>query len=207
MATKIETDLTPEELMEFFRRIAQTKGGATIARIQAIASEFGVTISHQTANEYRKGIVADYLDSLKRNAEQAELITAVAKGGLGLTDAAAVKLAVKINDDLDRSADLTADEKNSYSLAISRLRSGDQRSRFLEAKLREMVQSMELKQFDAAQAAIKHAKEIRAVMSDRKIAESEKIDRVRKILFGEQPKDFKPVTATGASVDETKGAK
>jgi hypothetical protein len=60
-----------------------------------------------------------------------------------------------------------------------------------------MARKLELQQFDAAAAAIKHAKEIRAVMGDKSINEKARTEKVRQILFGFAPEGFKPVTTTG----------
>ncbi len=213
MATKIESSLTPEELLEFFRRIAQTKGGATGPRIAAICAEFGVVISHDTANEYRKenGLVGKFLKELAANAQKAKDIVTIANGGIGLADAAAVKLAVKINDALDGAGDLSTEDQSAYSLAISRLRQGDVRARDLERKLTDSeaardnaAQRLQLLQFDAVTAAIQHAKEIRAVLADKKLDDGQRTERIRTILFGEAPADFRPIGTTGAQPEEGK---
>lgn len=212
MATKIETDLSPEQLLACLQRIAQTKGGMTGPAIKAVCAEFGVVISHETANQYRKGVVADYLKQLEANTQRAKDIVAIATNGVGLADAAAVKLMVKINDDLDTAGELTVDEKSAYSLAIARMRAGDVRARDLERKLADSeaarenaAQRLQLQQFDAVQAAITHAKEIRSVLGNKKLDDGQKTERVRQILFGAQPADFRPVQTrgTGDSEQET----
>lgn len=209
MPTKIETDLSPEQLFEFFKRCAETKGGGTGPRIQALASEFGVTISHESANNFRKGALREYLDELKSTAAMAESVAALAKNGVGLSDGAASAFAAKV---FDAARKVTVEEiggkkANNVSLAISRLRSGDQRATYLQTKLAEIQQGMQLREFDAVAAAIKHAKEIRTVLADKKLDDGEKTQRVRKILFGDRPADFQPVTTTGAAfVDPKEGA-
>jgi hypothetical protein len=137
MPSKIETSLTPEQLQEFFRRCAQLKG-TKLADIQALAGEFGIDVSIMSAKSFRDGDRwKTYLEELTQKREKAEAIAAIAKHGLSLTDAAAVKLAVRINDDLDKEEELSLDDKSTLSLAITRLRTGDQRAKFLEAVLRE----------------------------------------------------------------------
>jgi hypothetical protein len=138
MATKIETDLTPEELMEFFRRVAQTKGGATGPRIQALASEFGVTISHETANEYRKGIVSRELERLRRNAEKSKEIVETVKAGVGISDANAVRLQMVISDKLDELVPGQTSPKDLAAMtsANEQLRTGDRNAKRLEADLK-----------------------------------------------------------------------
>lgn len=141
MPTKIETHLSPEELMEFFRRCAQTRGGTTLRTIQAIAEEFGVQISLMSASAFRDGPLSSYLDELKRKREIAETVAEVAKDGLSLSDAAASVLSQKIFDQalaLDAQEDGALKQSNTLSLALSRLRTGDQRAKYLEARLEEM---------------------------------------------------------------------
>lgn len=136
MPSKIETSLTPAQLQQFFHRCGELRG-TKLRDIQDLADEFGIDISLMSARSFKQGAFSEYLEALQGKREQAEAIAEIAKHGLSLTDAAAVKLAVKINDDLDRDEELSIDDKNSYSLAISRLRTGDQRGKVLEAKLRE----------------------------------------------------------------------
>jgi|GEM_PF-5784337 len=154
-----------------------------------------------SARSFKKGVFADYLLELKAKREMAESISSVAKSGLSLTDAAASVLSEKILDQamrLDANGEGALDDSNSLSLSLSRLRLGDQRAKFLEAKLREIEQKLELQQFDAATAVLDHAKEIREVTADSKLDAAAKTERVRKILFGQKPDDFKPITTKGA---------
>ncbi|EIP99463.1 hypothetical protein OpiT1DRAFT_03980 [Opitutaceae bacterium TAV1] len=139
MPTKIETHLTPEQFLEFCRRCAQLKGGTTLRVIQALAEEFGVEISRTGATSFRDGPLASYLDELKAKREMAEQVSAVAKSGLSLSDATASVLTQKIFDQalaLDTTDDAVLDKSNALSLALSRLRLGDQRARKLEADLK-----------------------------------------------------------------------
>ena len=200
MPTKIETHLTPEQLHEFCRRVAQTKGGTKLATIQAIADEFGVEISLMAASSFRDGPLAGYLDELKRKREMAEQVSEVAKSGLSLSDATASVLTQKIFDQalaLDTTDENVLKQSNGLSLALSRLRLGDQRAKLLDVKVRELEQKLALQQFDAAAAVLEHAKEIRLVVADTKLDAKAKTERVRKILFGEAPADFKPVDRKG----------
>lgn len=208
MPTKIETSLTSGELLEFFRRCAQTKGGTTGPAIQALAQEFGVQISHESANTFRKGALKGYIEELKAKSERAQQVAAFAREGLSMSDAASVRLAETVFDDLMKptAASLTAEERDTYSKIIARARLGDQRAQKLEAdlKLRDeqlaaLKQRMIMQQFDASAAVLKHAKEIKLVVADTKLDAKAKTERVRKILFGEVPADFKPITTKGAS--------
>jgi hypothetical protein len=205
MPSKIETSLTPAQLQEFFHRCSQLKG-VLLKDIQALADEFGVEISLMSARSFRQGAFAEYLEELKSKREMAESITAVAEAGLDLPAAAATALAAKV---LDASMNLAPEEiggkkANNISLAVARLRAGDDRAKDLQRKLDDsetkrsaIEQRMEMIQFDAADAVLAHAAEIKLVMGDKAIDSTEKRERVRKILFGEKPADFKRVEEKG----------
>jgi hypothetical protein len=205
MPSKIETSLTPAQLHEFFARCAQLKG-SKLKDIAALAEEFGVEISLMSARSFKQGAFADYLEELKSKREMAESVTAVAKEGLDLSAAAAAALAAKVLDasiNLD-AAEIGSKKANNISLAVARLQSGDQRARDLERKLADsetkrgaLEQRMELQQFDAAAAVLKHAKEIKIVVADTKLDTAAKTERVRKILFGDKPADFQRVDEKG----------
>lgn len=139
MPSKIETSLTPEQLQEFFHRCAQIPG-AKLRSIVALAEEYGVDISLMSAKSFRDGGFSEYLEDLKAKREMAESVTEVAKSGLSLSDAAASVLSQKIFDQalrLDGSAEDGLEQSNTLSLALSRLRTGDQRAKLLEARLAE----------------------------------------------------------------------
>ena len=196
--TLIEQQLSPAQVEDFYQRCKVTKGGLTGPVITAIAADFGVDLQHDAANNVRKMFLARHKAELQDHAEISKALALSVQDTLGLNDAAAFKLSLKVNDDLDKSEDLSIDEKNKYSLLISRLRAGDQRGRMVEV----LQEKLRLQQFDAATAAIKHAKEIRAVLSDKKLDDTGRTERIRTILFGAQPADFVPVEAKGAQPEE-----
>lgn len=136
MATKIERELSPVELAEFLAKAAALKG-ALLKDIQALAAEHGISISLMAARNFRNGRFAEYLDDLRAKSSMAESIAAVAKSGLGIADASASILNQKIFDRLMSAGELTDEEADQLSLALQRLRSGDQRARLLEAQLRD----------------------------------------------------------------------
>jgi hypothetical protein len=186
MPTKLETHLSPEQLLEFFRRCAQTRGGTTLRTIQAIAEEFGVTISLMSASATRDGPLQQYLESIRAARESTEAIVTIAKEGLGVTDAAAAVLGRTL---LDKSLalarqgeDASLDETDAMTKSLKRLRDGDQRGRFFDA-------NMKIQQFDAAKAALMHASELREISNDTKLSTAEKLERARKKLFGDAPAD------------------
>ena len=139
MATlsNLERGLSAAERDEFFAELAG-KRGLTLAGIQALAAERGIDISITSAKRVKDGPFAEYLDELRRKREMAEDVAAVAKSGLSLADASASILSQKVFDRLMKADKLTDEETGDLSLALSRLRLGDQRAKFLEARLREM---------------------------------------------------------------------
>lgn len=170
MPSKIETSLTPEQLQEFFRRCAQLPG-TKLRDIQALAEEFGVEISVMSARAFKKGDAwKDYLEDLKLQRELAENVSEVAKNGLALSDAAASVLSQKIFDqalklDADGAAGMA--KADTLSLALSRLRLGDQRAKKLEADLKlrdEQIAKLERERAEweekkaAAKAALSEVK-------------------------------------------------
>ncbi len=137
MASKIETSLNAEEREEFFRRCAQLKG-AKLKDIAALAEEFGVEISLMSARSFKRGAFQDYLDELKAKREMAESVADLAKNGVGLSDGAASIFAQKVFDAaiaLDPQ-EIGSKSANNLSLAIARLRAGDQNAARLEAQLK-----------------------------------------------------------------------
>jgi hypothetical protein len=195
--TILEQKLSPAQREDFYQRCRTTKGGFTGPVITEIAADFGIKLQHDSANNVRRILLARYEDELREHADLARTIAVAAQHGLGLNDAAAIKLSLKVNDDLDKAGSISLGDQNKYSLLISRLRAGDQRGQMVEM----LKKRLELQQFDAVQAAIKHAKEIRTVIGDKKLDEGEKTERIRKILFGERPADWKPITTTGAQAE------
>lgn len=136
MATKIETDLTPEQLMEFFQRLARTKGGITGPAIKALCAEFGVEISHETANQYRTGIIARELERLRRNAEQSRQLVELVKENVPVGEANAVRLQMAISDKLDTlPIDATAEDLATLSAANEKIRASARNERRLESDL------------------------------------------------------------------------
>jgi hypothetical protein len=162
MPTKIETSLSPEQLQEFFKRCSQLKG-CLLKDVKALAEEFGVEISLMSASRLRDGAFSEYLAELKAKREMAETVATVAKSGLSLSDAAASVLSQKIFDQalsLDANGEGALDESNTLSLALSRLRIGDQRAKLLESQLAEAdrkAQEWQEKR-DAAKAALSEVK-------------------------------------------------
>jgi len=183
MATKIETSLTPDQLQEFFRRCGQLKG-CLLKDIQALAEESGVEISLMSAGRFRQGAFAEYLEELKAKREMAENVASVAKQGLSLSDAAASVLSQKIFDQaiaLDNGTPAALEDANTLSLALSRLRLGDQRAQLLERRIREYERAEQewSEQRQAIKAATDKVRQATPATADEiRAAAVEEIDRI-----------------------------
>lgn len=186
MPSKIETSLTPEQLHEFFHRAAQLKG-TKLRDLQALAEEFGVEISLMSAKAFREGDAwQDYLDELRHKRELAEDVTAIAEGGLGLSQAAASKFAAKVFDAVDglEVEEIGTERGNNLSLAIARLTKGDRDAKKLQADLTlrdEQVAKLtrEREEWEAKRAAVA------AQLSRAKSAPAASADEVRTAVVAE----------------------
>jgi hypothetical protein len=177
---KIAQSMSAEQLVEFIAKCAKTPK-LTLSKLQAMAKEIGIDVSLMGAKSFRDTTFAAHMDRLRKAQETALQMQELTAGGATINDAAASLLSQQVFD-LIAEDGLDAD---SASKIVKRLRDSDTRVRSLQ----HMVEKY---QFDATEAAIKHAKEIHTITSDRSIDEPEKIQRVRQRLFGTAPADFKP---------------
>ena len=158
-ANKIEQHLTADQLAAFNERLA-TMPGVSLQKIADLAEEFGVEVSLMAASTFRDTTYEEYLAELRSKAQFAETVAEAAQSGLSMTDAAAAILSNKLLDHIMAQGIMENDEFNELSLALSRLRLGDQRSKALEAKLKEMERREEerTRKIRAAQEAVTEAK-------------------------------------------------
>lgn len=133
-ANKIEQHLDPEQLASFNSRLSAMKG-LTLAKIQQLADEYGVEVSLMSASTYRETTYEEYLAELKSKSQFAETLAEAAKSGQTMTDAASSILSSKLLSHIMESGELGNEEFNELSLALSRLRLGDQRAKKLEKDL------------------------------------------------------------------------
>ena len=189
MPSKIESSLAPEMLQEFFKRCAQLKG-TKLKDIQVLASEFEIDISLMSASAFRDGAFARHLEKITRSKEKIEQLQALMADGTDTIDAA---LKVTADDLFDRITSGDEVDPLDTSLIISRL----MKSRATKDTVEQNAQKLLIAQLDAAGAVLQHAAEIKLVIADNKLDAPAKTERVRKILFGEKPADFKPVTSKG----------
>lgn len=98
-----------------------------------------ICLSLMSATAFRDGRLKEEFAALRAKSERARQVAAFAKEGLSMSEAAAVRLAETVFDELEQpgfAASLTAEEKDTYSKIINRGRASDQRATKLEADLR-----------------------------------------------------------------------
>jgi hypothetical protein len=210
--TKIESELTPAEVAKLCQKLFGTEGGRKLRVIREEAAKYGVAVSKNGATTFRDNVLDPSFAALRAKAERARQVAAFAKEGLSMADAASVRLSETVFDELesaDARAGMSSKEKEIYSRIIARARTGDQRAVKLEADLDSvrlrnaaLTQRMEMMQFDAAQAVLDHAAEIRLVVADTTLDADARRERVRKLLWGEQPAGFTPIAAAGKALEE-----
>lgn len=138
MPTIIEQKLSDERLEKFLAELHATPGTRTLRVIQETAARYGIKISPMAATSFRDGPLDDYLAALKAKSERAQRVAAYAREGVSMTEAASLRLQESVFDKLMSGDvdDLTAEERNIYSLIIERARLGDQRGAKLTADLK-----------------------------------------------------------------------
>lgn len=101
MATKIQSELTHAQFEEFCARLLALPGKArTLAGIQALASEYGITVSHEGARAFKKGPFARHLEKLHRSREAREALVAAAGVGVHPLDALEEAAIIELQDHL-----------------------------------------------------------------------------------------------------------
>lgn len=133
--SKIETELSEEQLQDFCKRLAGTPK-LTLKKLQSMAAELGIEVSLMGAKSFRDGAFAEHIEKMRRAKELAmqlrELDNADAAGSIA--DAGALVLMQQVYDALTKGDEVDFD---AFSKIIARLRSGDHRLREVNAKLRE----------------------------------------------------------------------
>jgi Protein of unknown function (DUF3486) len=139
--SKLETSLTPEQVVELLETLAKTPGGVILREIQAAAKLRGIEISLPSASNFRDKALEPYLQKLKHAREKSlALAEAVTEGDeSGLLTSARTLLAERIND-LLLADDYEQGEKEFLALskALSGLSSSNQGDRMTRARLREL---------------------------------------------------------------------
>lgn len=140
MASKIETELTPEQVVELLDVLAKTPGGEVLRVIQAAAAKRGIEISLPSASTFRDAALKPFLERLKSAKHKSEMLAKAVTAGdeNGLLASARTLLAEKINDVLTTD-DVAMNEKQMLSLSksLGTLSISNQGDRMTAARLRE----------------------------------------------------------------------
>ncbi|MBI3885916.1 MAG: hypothetical protein HY302_09345 [Opitutae bacterium] len=201
----------------------------TLAQIAGVMVRYGVTSptakngqpSIMAAKTLRDGPFKRYVERLNAGRETREALCSAAGAGVHPLDAIEEAMVLELQDHLigaeggEIDIKFVIDQLTKLRTAISMRENSRRQQTDLERKLADseskriateertvlLERRLELVQFDAAKAVLEHAKEVRLVIADKNLDGPAKTERVRKLLFGEKPADFKPVTGTGAKVE------
>lgn len=183
---KIEKELSPENLQKFCERLYRTPK-PTLETIQSIAAEFGIQASLVACSTFKHKTFQRHLDRIAKAGELAEQVAALRQAGAGhtITDAAGSILSDELlNRLVNRDDEFDAEELESLSRIFARLRTS-------ETQIEALRHRIEQDQLDAARLAIEHARKINCI-TEMRIEDAEKVQRVRKILFGAKPESQTP---------------
>jgi hypothetical protein len=182
----IAQELTVEQLDQFVHELAALPGKErTLKAISEKAAALGLEISLMSAKSFRDTTFERHLQRMRTAQEVALQVEGIEAGGNTLAGASAKLLSKRIFNQLleaDENAETEIDVE-AMSLSVSRLRSGD----VATATHQLRIQALELAQFNAAAAALKHARELKDISESKSLDEKEKIERVRLKLFGSAP--------------------
>lgn len=146
---KIESELSQEDLKAFVEECYQTEG-LTLAKIQTLAADRGITVSLMGAKSFRDKNFAGHIRRLQRARELADQVEELSDSGKTLADASAALLSQEVFDLIASGGgeDGEGADLDALSKIVARLRTGDQRAKLLEMKVEE---------FERAKARMKQA--------------------------------------------------
>ncbi|MDR2673853.1 MAG: hypothetical protein LBC18_03050 [Opitutaceae bacterium] len=173
----LSSTLAQEDLDAFCGAIvALPPGQRTLARIRALASARGISISRMSASNFRDGTLADYVSRLRAKADRAREIAAVQSGGKTFAEAAETLLAADAYDLLssDDARELTPKERETYSRILARARAGDDRARKLESDLALARERLAALERDRSAAT--------AIAGDTKLTPEERERRIKEVF-------------------------
>lgn len=185
---KIAKELTVEQLSDFVAELAALPGkDRTLRAIAAAADRRGIKISLESAKSFRNTTFRRHLDRLERAQQLATQVASMQTTGTGATlaDAGAAMLSQQVFDLIDELGDETLDLKKAGQVAfiLSKIRQGDVASSALQLR----IKSLEAAQLDAAKVVLQKTRELKTIADDKSIDEDEKISRIRRRLFGDDP--------------------
>lgn len=204
MPTKIESELTHEQFAQFCERLLGLPGKRrTLAGVQALAREYGISVSPMGAKSFKDGPFARYLQKLEKARAGTEALVAAAGAGIHPLDALEEAMVLELQDAVTSGEKIdvqwVVQQLSKLRLSVSRRESARQKETDLTRKLQDseaartqnarrtelLEERLKLQQLDAAKAALAHVKELRAIASDSTASDAEKLERARVRLFGD----------------------
>jgi hypothetical protein len=183
----IAQELTDDQLDQFIRELAALpKKDRKLKHIRHKAAEMGITISLMSAKSFRDTTFQRHLAKMENAQRAARLVEDIDRGGSTLADASAKLLSKRIFDQLmDAEDEDTAEviDLDQMTLAVARLRRGNVQ----QAALEERIKALQVAQLDAAKIVLQQTRELKTITDDKTIDETEKVERIRRRLFGEAP--------------------
>ena len=151
MPSKIETQLTPEQVVELLDTLVKTPGGHVLRVIQAEAQKRGITVSPMGASSFRDATLHPYIVKLRAARHKSEMLAEAVTAGdeSGLLQAARTGLAEQVVDFI-MSEGVEAKEFSGLAKTLSMLSGANQGDRLLAVKLAEYVARDEARKAEAA---------------------------------------------------------
>lgn len=185
---KIARVLSDAELKDFLEACYRTPD-LTLAKVQAMAAERGIEVSLMGAKSFRDATYERYKQRLQHAARLAQEVERISDGGADgqtFAEAAGGLLGQSLfellaSEDLDlRDADALKSAERMGKM-IARLRSGDQRAKVLEMKVREfeLAEAERVKRIEAMERQL--AQEMEGA-KDGKALSMETLERIEKQL-------------------------
>lgn len=99
MPTKIESELTHEQFAQFCERLLGLPGKRrTLAGVQALAREYGISVSPMGAKAFKDGPFSRYLQKLEKARASSEALVAAAGAGIHPLDALEDAMVLELQD-------------------------------------------------------------------------------------------------------------
>jgi hypothetical protein len=148
MPSKIEKELTPEEVVGMLDTLAKTPGGDVLRVIQAEAEKRGIKVSLMGASSFRDGALHPYITRLREAKLKSEMLADAITSGdeTGLLAGARTTLAEQMIDFLMTDG-ATPKQFSSLAMALNMLSSSNQGDKKTAAALE--VTAARLREFEA----------------------------------------------------------
>jgi chromosome segregation ATPase len=149
MPTKIEASLTHAQFEEFCQKLLELPGKArTLAGVQSLASEYGITVSPMGAKAFKDGPFARHLEKLNRGRETREALVAAAGAGVHPLDALEEATVMELQDHLTEAETIDVNFLSSQLVklrtSISMREDTKRKDRDFDRKLRETEKKLEI---------------------------------------------------------------